>query len=98
MRPVKAGSVSANATVNEHSSAAEAIRHHRTSRPNVSLGDLFVAITLMGYGASEFDLRRRLGTFIGGELSHRLIAAENGGSPDQAGEGAQMSVVCADSF
>src|SRR5262245_56165849 len=90
-RPVSSGRFNARATESAQKSAQSSASPVTAAPPTMRAQRVtYIAISV---AASEFDLRRRLGSFARGEFRHRLIAAKEYHRPENAREGAQLGVV-----
>src|SRR5690242_18126027 len=93
-RPVSAGKLSAKAPAIVINSTAMVTTGRTTLLPRAEeVRPAVILMPLCRDGSLEFHLRRLGRIFVRGELCHRLVAAEDGVGPDDAGERPQLGIV-----
>src|SRR6476646_2089084 len=98
-RPASTGRVRAKAAAIVHNNAVQAIARRDPLPPRVEeRRPAIMSIPLRCGGPSEFYWRWLVRIRTGGEFRHRLVGAEEGGSPQQARECLEFSVVYAHCF
>src|ERR1043166_5092437 len=92
MRPVSGGKLAGSTASPPHTSTTSAIGRRAPPRAKQETARRPVMAT-PPLRLLELYLRRRLRAFACGEFRHRLIRAEEGRRPQQAGEGLERRVV-----